>query len=841
MAPVRQVGLTRRAIQLDGRDLLFYSGEFVPERTPPDRWEASLTQMKAAGCTAVTFVVPWNWHEIASGDFDFTGRTHPQRNLIGFIDAIEKAGLYAVPRPGPFITFEWRNGGIPDWFFADHPEAQTLTAAGVPLVPRPAYPPVSYLHPAYLDACRRWFEAVLPIFAERQYSVGGPIIELYLDDEPSYYQLLKGDPTILDYNPIVVGDGKQPGFFQGWLERRYAGDIRELNDAYRMSADRFSTVDPPRTQLRTADELPRYLDWYSCKLDMIVEHMASAYGWARDLGIEVPLAVLFPFLAQYYQSDRLPREFARRGLEVHIAGECYPSSGGHGVDDLNEDAIGHIVGNTQAYRSWWKEGAGPPISIEAQASQSAHLEWHGMELYYALLLGHGYNGLNMFMMVGGETPRGFEAELGGSYDLSTPISPTGELRPHYWLIRRLGEWLTTHGESLAATDPQSSICYAYYPAYEPAGYGIDTLAAGLRDDYRDALVGYFGVEGAAAGSLATLLPLSGVDFAMANLEHASDAELSQYRQLWTVGLDFMSEAVQRRLVEYVRRGGHLVLLPRVPDRDARLRPFDGPLAGLFRARPLDPRSGTRRGRLTPVHAVDVPSAGVDRALVFDYLDRFDPPEGAEPFAFDAASGQVCGYTVRDGQGKATLLGFKLRYEWDPRVAVKRLVNAVLDLSGVVRPAWVDGWELTATLRRGGEHAFVFVTNPSDVPQSGRVRWTDAEGREHAFPRLIDGLSFPRRGGLCLSVEAAIPDTTATLVYSTSQVQTWRSTRTGCALKLYAHPDVVGEAAFRLPRKPAMVSVDERPPTRMEWDDAAGVLTVVYRHDRELIDLELAIQ
>jgi hypothetical protein len=35
MARRRRVDLMRRAIQLDEKDLLFYSGEFVPERTPP--------------------------------------------------------------------------------------------------------------------------------------------------------------------------------------------------------------------------------------------------------------------------------------------------------------------------------------------------------------------------------------------------------------------------------------------------------------------------------------------------------------------------------------------------------------------------------------------------------------------------------------------------------------------------------------------------------------------------------------------------------------------------------------------------------------------------------------
>ena len=44
-----------------------------PSEPPPERRAESLIEMKAARCTAVTVVVPWNWHEVAPGEFDFAG------------------------------------------------------------------------------------------------------------------------------------------------------------------------------------------------------------------------------------------------------------------------------------------------------------------------------------------------------------------------------------------------------------------------------------------------------------------------------------------------------------------------------------------------------------------------------------------------------------------------------------------------------------------------------------------------------------------------------------------------------------------------------------------------
>jgi hypothetical protein len=300
----------------------------------------------------------------------------------------------------------------------------------------------------------------------------------------------------------------------------------------------------------------------------------------------------------------------------------------------------------------------------------------------------------------------------------------------------------------------------------------------------------------------------------------------------------MHLSVQQKLADYVHAGGHLVLLPHVPEMDERMNPAPGPLASLFPARLRNRQRGTRAGRLTPRRAVSAPALGVERAPISDYVDTFDLPPEAEAFAFEANSGQPCAYTVRHGAGKATLLGFKLRYQWDPQANLKRLVNGVLDLANVTRPAFAEGWELIASLRRGEAGNFLFVANPSDVTQCARIYHTDESGKAHSFPQRINGVTFPRRGGLILQVDTRIPGTNAQILYCTSQVQVWEAHEGAIRLKLYAHPGVSGEAAFRLPVRPALVAANGLQPEQVEWDEASTVLTVVFRHSGEYLELEI---
>jgi len=58
-----------------------------------------------------------------------------------------------------------------------------------------------------------------------------------------------------------------------------------------------------------------------------------------------------------------------------------------------------------------------------------------MEILYAVTLARGIRGFNVFMLVGGENPAGFENGTGREYDLDAPIGRSGEVRPHAAVLR----------------------------------------------------------------------------------------------------------------------------------------------------------------------------------------------------------------------------------------------------------------------------------------------------------------------------------------------------------------------------------------------------------------------
>ena len=75
-------------------------------------WERELVWLKNIGVDTVEFSIPWNWHQLAPGDYDFTGRTSPRRDLVAFIHTLRKLGLHAWVRPLPPVK-GWLNNGYP--------------------------------------------------------------------------------------------------------------------------------------------------------------------------------------------------------------------------------------------------------------------------------------------------------------------------------------------------------------------------------------------------------------------------------------------------------------------------------------------------------------------------------------------------------------------------------------------------------------------------------------------------------------------------------------------------------------------------------------------------------
>ncbi len=100
--------------------------EFPYYRCQRQAWEPELVALKNIGVRTVEFAIPWNWHQLPSGEFDFTGGTNPRRDLAGLIRLLRRLGLRAWVRPWPPVE-DWPGLGAPAT--ADEPARQDWAAA----------------------------------------------------------------------------------------------------------------------------------------------------------------------------------------------------------------------------------------------------------------------------------------------------------------------------------------------------------------------------------------------------------------------------------------------------------------------------------------------------------------------------------------------------------------------------------------------------------------------------------------------------------------------------------------------------------------------------------------
>jgi hypothetical protein len=72
--------------------------EFSYHLYPHALWERELVWLKNIGVRTVVFSIPREYHQVAPGDFDISGRTSPRRDLTGFIKTLRRLGLQGCIR-----------------------------------------------------------------------------------------------------------------------------------------------------------------------------------------------------------------------------------------------------------------------------------------------------------------------------------------------------------------------------------------------------------------------------------------------------------------------------------------------------------------------------------------------------------------------------------------------------------------------------------------------------------------------------------------------------------------------------------------------------------------------
>ncbi|KAK7462971.1 hypothetical protein VKT23_007552 [Stygiomarasmius scandens] len=171
------------SLSIQGQRIFILSAEVHPWRLPgnPDLWADLFQKVKSNGFNAVSFYVNWALHypepSTNDGQGDFQEGTY--RDLQRFIDEGKKAGLWMIPRPGPYVNGETTGGGFPGWVGNVAGDLRTN-------------------NPNFTQTWMPYMNAISQIIARNQITEGGPIILVQAENE------FEAGPTRSPYMQMII-------------------------------------------------------------------------------------------------------------------------------------------------------------------------------------------------------------------------------------------------------------------------------------------------------------------------------------------------------------------------------------------------------------------------------------------------------------------------------------------------------------------------------------------------------------------------------------------------------------------------------------------------------------
>uniref|UniRef100_A0A8C5MT59 Beta-galactosidase n=1 Tax=Leptobrachium leishanense TaxID=445787 RepID=A0A8C5MT59_9ANUR len=194
---------------LEDKPITILGGSMHYFRVPVAHWRDRMRKMKACGLNTLTTYVPWNLHEPRRGKFDFSGIL----DLGVFLEVAAEVGLWVILRPGPYICSEWDLGGLPSWLLRDKNMQLRTTYRG------------------FTEATEAYFDELIPKVIWHQYSKGGPIIAVQVENEygsyakdANYMEFIKTALVSRGIEELLLTSDNKDGLSAGTIEGGKASD-----------------------------------------------------------------------------------------------------------------------------------------------------------------------------------------------------------------------------------------------------------------------------------------------------------------------------------------------------------------------------------------------------------------------------------------------------------------------------------------------------------------------------------------------------------------------------------------------------------------------------------------
>ncbi len=531
-----------RHVLIDERPSLLLGGEFQYFRIDPALWHVGLSQLKAAGVMAISTYVPWVWHEWRKGVFDFTGASHPCRDLIGFLKVCAALDLSVVIKPGPYIFAEYQGFGLPGWLESHHPEIFMKVRASKPQV----FPQPSLNHPVFLSLVRSWFEAVALVITDSVKR--GEVIAIQIDNETGYPQFGQG-PHLMDHNDATLA------LLRESLALRHPS-IDHLNWEWGTQFTDFDSVVPHDEQLYNdamLDAMARHVE------DYISLYLSRLRDMWREIGLETF------YFANDIWLDSWPSHLGKKNQILPLAFDIYPRYSELAVTLDQPFSCSYVPKLFEAFLE-----KGPLICAEMgcgwfdpACTVSPQATWQATMAAYA----HGTRACFFYIAMDGR-------DADGDYVFNSLIDQAGRATPRLEAARALAGFCQNWGPYMAVTrEVESSIAILHYPALSRAVLTalLDPLKALMKGTSQaiDEALTIVSVNAGLYGALTE----GGYNPAVLNLEKATAEELASRRVILFNSIGIVDPDLQAKLTAYVEQGGILITLGTPLSNDTGLFPL----------------------------------------------------------------------------------------------------------------------------------------------------------------------------------------------------------------------------------------------------------------------------
>lgn len=578
----------------DGEPFFLVATEYHYHRDRREHWRDRLEKLKASGANCINFYIPWRHHMLVRGDtrlYDFTGQTKDSRDVVTWLKTIESLGLLMIVKPGPFIHSELNVGGLPDLVSPSYSPAvppqrrhhgkMALWGYDASALPAPFDPDFDALCKEWLQRVR---EIVLPFVRP-----GGPVIGLQLNDE-TVYCTSNDPPWHVGYEPSGIK------FYHSLLARWYRS-IENYNQVHATSHPAFDFVPGPKLAWKSdeakrdglipgkPEDLSKWIDW-------------AGYQWRlrRELYVRYKgyLNIDLPYLTNY------------AGITPPIV-ENVPDEKEHAKEPIGPE-------HARLYPEWWFAMNRVDTDAAEGAYEYGMISWLGVAAYdddvfhryintarrarginmeenwgFATLYDHRskYPIIPFFQtlasIAGGAT--GYVVFLGVSTDYwdddldrttkkqcptfpsDAPIDEHGNLRPMYHTMAMLNRWFREHGPALLSCEMQSDVAYLLYAPYAAVSSWVPNDRFWGLEGHDIPRCGREGFE-----EFALAMQNAGYSYSMFELEAATPQTLAGPKALALQSAFFMDAACQKRLADFITKGGRLFLSGELPTLDDRWQP-----------------------------------------------------------------------------------------------------------------------------------------------------------------------------------------------------------------------------------------------------------------------------